>query len=435
MDRRQMVRRAFAVAAGSLFADSRRAGAEVAPNRWERTGALIQKLIDDAEPGSTVTLPAASSPYDIAHHVVIDKPRITLDGGGGEIRQMSPTSNGLVVTAPDVKVRNLSLRGPGLRFVSRDRRLSPAAVSWIGKREAYLSGPSLTNVKMSGWTYGLLAKYCESALVADNSLRDIVYAGMMFESSRNCTIRGTLIRNITGRPNAYGIAVSRETGSASQHPVSTGFEICGNRISDIPYWEAIDTHAGQDIEIHHNNISNVRIGLMITYSEGFAPQRCSAHHNIVRAGSATPQTGAEIVGLPTQQAVDCSLHDNTIDGFGTTGSINGGSVRVQYADNARVVANRITNSLQSALVLFGTTTNVDVSENVIIGVDATVGAYIAAVKVPGGRVTGRIAHNHIQAGIAAGIRSYAPQRIEVQENEIITQGRHYHPDLSYFLAR
>jgi Right handed beta helix region len=189
------------------------------------------------------------------------------------------------------------------------------------------------------------------------------------------------------------------------------------------------------VEIRDNTISNVRIGIMMTYSDGFAPQRCHAHHNFMRAGTAQPQTGAEIVGLSGQKAEDCSIEFNSIDGFGTTGGIDGGSVRVQYALRPRVVSNRITNSLQSALVLFGSVEDAEVTGNTILGIDSRVGAYIAAIKVPDGTVTGRITDNHIEAGIAAGIRVHAKQRILVDRNFIATTGRRYHPDLSYFLTR
>jgi hypothetical protein len=426
MDRREMLKRALLFGAASLTARSDFARPVVSAGKPDPDTLFLQKLLDSAKPGGTVSVPAST--YQITQSLRVDVPRVRIDGQGAEIRQLTRDQSGLIINAPGVSVANLALTGSGALSIGH-------GVGCFGRPDAYLAGLELTRVKMQGWAYGLLARFCESVSVLDNTITDVSYAAVMFESSRNSRVGSNTIRRVTGRPNAYGIAVSRKTGPLADYPLSSGFEIFSNRISDVPYWEGIDTHGGQDIEIHDNEIINARIGLMMTYSEGFAPRRCRAHHNVVRAGTASPQTGAEIVGLPSQHAEDCAIEYNSIDGFGTTGSVNGGSVRVQYADRPKVVWNRITNSLQSALVLFGDVQDADVSDNTIIGIDARVGAYIAAIKVPGGTVTGRIANNHIDAGIAAGIRAYAPQRILVEQNDITTTGLHYHPSLSYFLTR
>ena len=387
--------------------------------------AFLQTLLDGAKPGTTIFLPRPR--FRISRALRINVPSIHLDGQGAEIIQSSGTAGGLAISASGVTVSKVTLTASG--------NSTGAGVGCMGTPDTRLTDVQVDGVTLSGWSYGVLARLCESAAVLDNTISDISYAGVMFLSSRNCTVGRNTIRRVTGRPNAYGIAVSRETGSLGEHPLSSGCVIFGNHISDVTHWEGIDTHGGQDIEIRDNDISNVRIGIMMTYSEGFAPQRCHAHHNIVKAGTAEPQTGAEIVGLPIQQAEDCAIEFNTIDGFGTTGGVDGGSVRVQYASRPRVVSNRITNSRQSALVLFGKVDDAEVTDNTILGIDARVGAYIAAIKVPDGIVTGRITDNHIEAGMAAGIRVHSRQRIVVGGNYIATTGRPYHPDLSYFLPR
>jgi parallel beta-helix repeat protein len=417
---KQTVLSVLSLAGGTLFGR----GSLMAP-RDDNT-LLLQQLLDSARPGSTVRLPGTS--FRISRTLWVRVGPLRIEGHGAEITQSSLGEGGLAIRATDVTVRDLTLKGPSVSS-------GGIGVECVGRTDSFLDGVQLANVTLRHWAYAIRARFCESATVVGNTISDVSYAGIMFESSRNCSIGRNTIRRITGRPNAYGIAVTRASGSVTEHPLSTGFVVFDNRISDVPYWEAVDTHGGRDIEIRDNDISNVRIGIMITYSDEFAPQRCRAHHNIVRAGSASPQTGAEIVGLPTQQAEDCAIESNSIDGFGTTGGVDGGSVRVQYATRPRVVANRITNSLQSALVLFGEVVEADVSHNTILGIDARAGAFIAAIKVPHGRVTGRIVDNHIEAGIAAGIRVQAKQRILVENNYIETTGRPYHPDLSYFVAR
>jgi parallel beta-helix repeat protein len=400
-----------------------------------RESTRLHDLLRAADSYATITLDPNSRGYAIARPLILDVPGVTLEGSGVEIHQLAPDQPGLIVTAPGVNINNLRVTRQKPSLPTVEDTVSAPGVQWIGKPGSYLSDLSLNDVTLEGWSYGLLARYCERASVTNNTIEDISYAGIIFESSRNSRISGNQIRRVTGKPNSYGIAITRGVGPTAQHPNSHGFQVFDNKISDVPYWEGLDTHGGIDIEFYRNVLTNVRIGIMMTSSEGLAPKRCRAYDNAVIAGTASPQTGAEIVGLPTDPAEDCDIENNLIVGFGTQGSDAGASVRVQWAVRPRVASNCIRNSRQSALALFGTIDAVEVEDNFIAGIDASGGPFIAAIKIPNGSVSGRIVRNYIEAGVAAGIRAYSPQSVVVDQNDIRTTGRRYHPNIGTFRTR
>jgi parallel beta-helix repeat protein len=433
MNRRTMLGRSvFLLSSSYLNAFDSRVTLRPDGQLGRNSNRLLFDLLRIAKPGATLTLDPDSGGYTITRPVILDVPGITLDGSGAEIHQDAPDSPGLIVTAPGVTIQNLTVARRQSPIAMFDDQTARAGIRWIGKPDAYLSDLSLNSVALKGWSYGLLARYCERANVTNNTIEDISYAGIMFESSRNSRVSGNQIRRVLGKPNSYGIAITRGAGPIGEHPISHGFRVFDNKISDVSHWEGLDTHAGIDIEFFRNVLTNVRIGIMITSSEGHAPKRCHAYDNIITAGTAAQQTGAEIVGLPTSRAEDCVIENNLIDGFGTQGSDAGAAVRVQWAIRPRVASNRIQNSLQSALALFGTIDGLDVEDNSITGIDATGGPFIAAIKIPSGSVSGRIVRNHIEAGIAAGIRTFSPQPVLVDQNDIRTTGRPYHPNIGAF---
>jgi parallel beta-helix repeat protein len=432
MNRREMLEKSVLLLSSSYLKVFDPGEGRLFSGRVGPDSARLRDLLRTANSGTTVTLDADSGGYAITRPLIVDVPGIALEGSGVEIHQQAPDQAGIIVTAPGVRINNLTLTRRESPITTVEHRDSAPGVQWIGKPGAYLSDLSLNDVTLGGWSYGLLARYCERANVTNNTIEDVSYAGIMFESSRNSQISGNQIRRVLGKPNSYGIAITRRVGPIAEHPISHGFRVFDNRISDVPFWEGLDTHGGTDIEFYRNVLTNVRIGIMMTSSEGYPPLRCSAYHNSVAAGTASAQTGAEIVGLPRTLAQDCAIENNLIVGFGTQGSDFGASVRVQWAIRPRVASNSIQNSLQSAVAIFGTIEGLDVEDNFITGIDASGGPFIAAIKIPSGLVSGRIVGNRIDAGIAAGIRTLSPQRVIVDRNEITTTGRRYHPNIEAF---
>lgn len=426
MNRREMVRASAVLLSSRLMGTNWLHGLH--HSRTAQLTRQLQALLNAAEPGTTLSLPYALRTLEIDRPLLLEVPALTIDGGGAEIRQISPDASGLIVTAPGVTIRNLTLTGPGVTAVQG----RAVGIEWTGKRSAYLTGPTLADSVVRRWTKAIEGRFCDQAVIRRCTISDVDYAAIIFESSRNSEVSGNLIERVLGRPNAYGIAITRGSGGLLEHPPSSSFRVFDNTISNVPYWEALDTHGGVDIQFYRNNIIDARIGIMMTVSDNLAPKRCRAYENTIRIGKASPQTGVEIVGIPSASAEDCTIENNLIDGFGTQGSDAGAAVRVQWATRPKIVSNTINNSKQSAIAVFGTVRDLDIRANFISGIDASAGPFIAAIKIPSGDVTGQIVENRIEAGIAAGIRTYAPQPLLVRGNEIETTGRKYHPDVSSF---
>ena len=395
----------------------------------EDDGNLLQRWIDGTAAGGELVIPPRATPYRITRPLRLDRP-MTLRASGVSIRQVVVGQPGVLVTARGVRIHGLTMHGPGAR--SRDDHA--AGVLCRGAATRRLDGIVLTDLLIHDFSHGIRVSMVDDLLVRDSRIERMAYAGIMLESVRRSTIARNRIIGVVGAPNAYGIAVSRRGGRLAQHPRSAQVEVLDNVIDDVPHWAGLDTHGGIDIAFRRNRVSNVRIGIELGPSEALAPIRCRALNNDVRCGRARPQVGVEITGLPGVPAIDCAIIENTIDGFGTQGSPFGAAVRVQHADRPSVRGNRVSRSLQSAIALFGRVRGARVDDNQIDGIDASGGPFIAAIKIPGGSVTGTIVGNRIEAGLAAGIRAHAPQAVHVARNTIRTTGRSYHPNRAAFTA-
>ena len=431
MNRRMMLRSCIAGAAtfGSLIGCSESPLEPVGDGVADDSGAL-QALLDAARPGSTVRIPSPRHFYRIRHALLLQVDDVTVIGENVELRQTGIFQPAFLVVANGVTVTGFNL--VGLRADRREE--TEAAIRCIGSPFAYLRNIRLSQNEISNWSHGIRPQYCAGLQIDKNALHDLFYAGILLESCEDGEIQGNVVQRIHGAPTAYGIAVSRFFGTLEQHPTPKRIRIHDNVVNDVPHWEAFDAHSGEDIEFFDNEASRVRLGIQMTFTDNFPPKRCRAYRNRIRSSGITPQTSAEIVGVPGAPAEDCSIEQNYFERFGTQGSVHGASVRVQNADRVVISRNVIVDSLQSAIAVFGTTRELRIDANEIVGLDYSAGSFIGGITIPSGTVTGSIRNNRITVGAAPGIRAYVPQAVVVANNLIETSGPAYYPTIDYFEA-
>jgi parallel beta-helix repeat protein len=122
---------------------------------------------------------------------------------------------------------------------------------------------------------GMWLDHVTAARLDRNTVRDVVYAGIMVLSGSGGSITNNTVErvgvNATGLPegtNAYGIALSQKNPAVD--PPTTDFTVSGNTVTDVPSWHAFDTHGGQRITWTGNTARGSRSGFFITAGSGRA---------------------------------------------------------------------------------------------------------------------------------------------------------------------
>jgi nitrous oxidase accessory protein len=81
-----------------------------------KPGESAVEALSRAAPGDTLRLAAGTFSGDL----VIGTPKVTIEGEPGAIVQGSGSGNAITINAPDVTVRNLTIRGSGLTLIDKD---------------------------------------------------------------------------------------------------------------------------------------------------------------------------------------------------------------------------------------------------------------------------------------------------------------------------
>ena len=81
-----------------------------------REGDSAVEALSHAKPGDTLRLAAGTFSGDL----VIETPRVTIEGEPGAILQGAGRGNAITIRAPDVTVRNLTITGSGLTLIDKD---------------------------------------------------------------------------------------------------------------------------------------------------------------------------------------------------------------------------------------------------------------------------------------------------------------------------
>jgi len=191
----------------------------------------LQTLIDEAEPGAMITVPAGS----YSGRIRIDKP-MTLDGGGRVTIDGGGEGSVVEIVSPEVTLRGFLIRGSGQSVGGE------AAGIRVG------AGP---------------------VIIVGNILED-VYFGIDLKQSP-----GSLIRDnqISGK----GLEVGRR-GDGIRLWWSHGCEISGNEVRglrDMVFWYS------EDLRIFENSVSDSRYGLHFMYSHQTIVERNTLAGNSV----------------------------------------------------------------------------------------------------------------------------------------------------------
>lgn len=219
--------------------------------------AEFQAAVDAVPTGGALTIPAGVR-FRIDGQINISKPiTIHAPGSGGVYSGLTGTAAQTIfnVTSSHVHFKGVRIEGP---------QFAVQAMQYGIKFTGTVSNP-LVNISVVGCEisklayFGIFTEHVVDIRFDENRVYDIGYAAIMVLSTDGGSIDRNNIRNVikaTGYADAYGISVTRAYGSLAAVPRSKNLSISSNRIADIPSWVGIDSHAGQNLKIDGNIITN-----------------------------------------------------------------------------------------------------------------------------------------------------------------------------------
>lgn len=365
----------MAIAGPLPFADVRAYGAK-GDGVNDDTAAILAAIAAVPDSG-TVLFPAATAFYRISAPIVVDH-AVTLKGDGATVRQVTANTQAIRVLANKVRIEGLTLQGiqyaNGASLERAIEVMGANAASPIS--DIRISRCSIENFGF----YGIYLQFADGFLIENNELENLYYAGVMVLSGKNGRIVSNRIQNVVAAPNAYGIALTRtELDSLVEAPPTTDVVVAHNVVTDIPHWEAYDTHGGRRLVFANNVARNVKMGIQIGASDdssnnpAFAPQDITVVGNVLDSGKTDGTTSygiaftgaAGTLGNSVEKATG-TITGNVIRHFGLSTSNLSTAVYLRDTHGVAVVGNTIVEPATIGINVYHDNTALNIIGNTII---------------------------------------------------------------------
>lgn len=196
--------------------------------------------------------------------------------------------------------------------------------------------------------YGIFTQYAKHVKINRCRIEHIGYSGIQVISSENVHVMGrTLIKEVSPGTGtlAYGVAFTR-TGAVTdlvQYPRSKDCSVTNCNVEDVPLWEGLDTHGGENILFEGNTVRNCKTGIACTAATGnggtnlYGPQFCVVTNNTVYGIG--QGYGVVFLGATTDYASSCSASGNTLYQCGQQGNNISGAIFAQNTKDLNVIGN------------------------------------------------------------------------------------------------
>lgn len=342
--------------------------------------AAQQAALNAAPSGGAVTWPKTGDCYRTTAALSVNRP-VALSGDG-TICAKTPGIGLFSVSGSKVTFDGLTLAGPkSVTYRGNETAIRASGVFTPGKAPQNIKDFTARNLIISdfGGT-GIQLLYVDGFLISNNKVHDICFAGVEGLSVLHGTIRDNVISGISanGSPglNAYGIALTRYTddsGELVSQPRSAYVTVSGNRISDIPTWEGLDTHSGDHISFDRNTVTNTFFGISVGSSRGagqgeylYAPLQVTVTANRLDSGvtDGSRGTGIPFTGAPGQNASG-AVTGNTVIGYGHAATAADGAILTYYTDALAITENMIVNPSPNGIAMVTGSRGTIVARNTI----------------------------------------------------------------------
>jgi len=219
----------------------------------------LQAALDEVPAGGELVI---TRPWVLSVPLEVASPATLRFTGEGQLSTDADIS-AIRITASGVAVVDAVVRGRGGGSSGAGR-----GVDVVGTPARPLDDVRIVGGRLGGLSHdGVRAAHVSGLVVQSVAVEDVGYAGVLLLSCtdgavRGCTVSG--VRQPSPFVNSYGIIATRDdTLPLSTTPRSSRLCIEQNTVTDVPLWEGIDTHAGEDVVVRDNTVRDCRVGIAV----------------------------------------------------------------------------------------------------------------------------------------------------------------------------
>lgn len=400
-----------AMLVGGERASAAGSGAQAAAVSQPMSDAVVERLQDAVAATDRNAVLVVTRHWVLSEPLVIDRPMtIRFVGGSLSTRQDIDL---VVVRSSGVAIVDAVLSGSGSDHAGLGRGVHVAGTVGRPLSDVHLIGADICDFSHDG----ALFEHCSAFSVLDSRISDIGYAGVLMFSCTDGSVRNNRIARVTQPepyPNSYGIeAVRATTTGLDGAPRCARIVIADNHVSDVPFWEGIDTHGGQSIAILRNRVEHCRVGIAVVPSKDesnasatkYAPIDCSVIDNVIHRTTPGPGSGivirgaGETVGDDAERANGVVLR-NTVTGYGD--GDRDGAVLVYLTRHLLVAHNHLPDGVRRGLSLYHSNDGITLVGNRIGGLRAQGSATSVAIDVRATQNRGHLLGNRYDRSVESG---------------------------------
>ncbi len=382
----------------------------------------LQAALDAVPVGGTLVI---DSPWTRSESLAVRR-TVTIEFSGDGALRMSRDVDAIVVTASGARVLDPVVSGIGATATGRGHGIAVMGTVGDPLHDVRISGGRLRDLRHDG----VHVEYCDDFVLEHTTISGVGYAGVSLVGVVDAVVQDTVVSDVrqpAGWPNSYGITVTRDaTTVVATTRRSSRVRILRNRVSGVPKWEGIDTHAGSDVEIRDNVVSGCRVGIAAVPSKSAADPSTTdvAPTGLVVAGNVVTRTDAlgvgsgilvsgagSTVGSDAPRATG-SVTGNTVTGGGGTSAAG---ILVKLTSGFVVADNSVVSSAVDGICLQHSNAAITVRGNRIRGVSGP----SVAIDVRAGANDGTIVGNRVDPSpkVRVGLRFGSPDnRFVVRRN-------------------
>jgi hypothetical protein len=332
-----------------------------------------------ASAGNTVLFPAGTykvtSALTVGAGTFISAYDATLNGSSSAFKLLTFTNGGGIFGGTLIGSGNATLSVGSMGIYCSGTNNHPSAPTFV-------TAPTIRDVTINNFgEYGIFLVYTNNAVIENNIITNIGYAGIGGASCNYASVLNNYINGVTpGTTDAYGIFIDRKNGlSETSDPRSYWCSITNNKVFNVVSvsgnnGQGIDTHAGVGFSIIGNEVINCEVGIFVTSSviagtNQLAPNWCKVIGNTVRStlrvGYGIDVSGSYNGATVVAWAENIIVQGNTIEGHGVLGDGTSGAIRITAGKNIVVDGNSISRPACNGIVIDFETRGATVTNNAI----------------------------------------------------------------------
>lgn len=224
--------------------------------------------------------------------------------------------------------------------------------------------------------YGIHGEWVEDLQINRSEIYNCGYAGVGLLSAVRCHLTKSYIHDISpgSAANAYGVYFSRRGNKTSltDFPRSRDCSATDNIIENIPIWEALDSHGGDNILFSRNIIRNCKIGIALVTATDDAGASAYGIQNSKAIGNTIfgigDGYGIVVKGVANDYACNNEIANNTLIECGQQGQALSGAIYTEFTKGLAVSANTLRNCYANGIHIFNENRSFSCTGNVVVDV-------------------------------------------------------------------